>query len=183
MQITQSSIPDLLIAKSTSFKDHRGSLTRLFCLDALSAFTNIKLITQINLSRTLEVGSVRGLHFQQPPHAEQKMVRCLKGRVWDVVLDLRAGSNTFLKWHAQELSSDEFTMIFIPEGFAHGFQVLEEGSEMLYLHTANYEPTAQGGVRPDDPMLNINWPLPIVNLTATDKSHALLTANYQGITV
>ena len=183
MQITQSSIPDLLIAKSTSFKDHRGSLTRLFCLDALSAFTNIKPITQINLSRTLEVGSVRGLHFQQPPHAEQKMVRCLKGRVWDVVVDLRAGSNTFLKWHAQELSSDEFTMLVIPEGFAHGFQVLEEDSEMLYLHTANYAPTAQGGVRPDDPLLNIGWPLPIVNLTASDKSHPLLTDGYKGITV
>ena len=183
MQITHSPIPDLLIAKSTSFKDHRGSLTRLFCLDTLSGFTNIKPITQINLSCTREVGSVRGLHLQYPPHAEQKMVRCLKGRVWDVVVDLRAGSNTFLKWYAQELSADEFTMIIIPEGFAHGFQVLEEDTEMLYLHTANYAPAAQGGVRPDDPLLNINWPLPIVNLTATDKSHTLLTSDYKGITV
>ena len=183
MQITQSLIPDLLIVRSASFQDNRGSLTRLFCFDALSAFTNVKPITQINLSCTLEVGSVRGLHLQHSPHAEQKMVRCLKGRVWDVAVDLRAGSDTFLKWHAQELSSQEFTMMFIPEGFAHGFQVLEEGSEMLYFHTANYAPAAQGGVRPDDPLLNINWPLPIVNLTATDKSHALLTADFTGIAV
>lgn len=183
MQITQSSIPDLLIAKSTSFKDHRGSLTRLFCLDALSAFTKLEPITQINFVRTLKVGSIRGFHFQYPPHSEQKMVRCLKGRVWDVAVDLRAGSSTFLQYHAQELSADDLTMLVIPKGFAHGFQTLEEDSEMLYLHTADYAPDAQGGVHPSDPLLGINWPLPIVNLSATDKSHALLTTDYKGISI
>ena len=115
-------------------------------------------IVQVNQSCTRTVGAVRGMHYQHEPHAEMKLVRCLKGKVWDVAVDLRAGSSTFLQWHAVELSAEKARMIVIPEGFGHGFQVLEEDSELLYLHTAHYAPFAEGGVRPMDPRLSIAGP-------------------------
>jgi dTDP-4-dehydrorhamnose 3,5-epimerase len=112
-----------------------------------------------------------------------KMVRCLKGRVWDVVVDLRAGSRTFLQWHAQELSPQADCMLVIPQGCAHGFQVLEAESELLYLHTAFYEPAAEGAVRYDDPRLGITWPLPVTDLSERDKNHALLSNEFAGLHV
>ena len=103
-------------------------------------------ILQINHSQTVKKGAVRGLHFQQPPYSEMKFVRCIKGKVWDVAIDLRAGSATFLHWHAVELSPSNMSMIVLPEGFAHGFQALESESELLYLHTAFYNSDAEGGM-------------------------------------
>ena len=109
------------------------------------------------------------------------MVRCLKGRVWDVAVDLRAGSPTFLQHYAQELSAVNALMLVIPEGCAHGFQVLEPDSELLYLHTASYAPSAEGGVRFDDPLLNLLWPLTVTDLSERDKKHPLLDKNFLGI--
>jgi dTDP-4-dehydrorhamnose 3,5-epimerase len=108
-------------------------------------------------------------------------VRCFKGRVWDVAVDLRAGSPTFLQWHAEELSSENARMLVIPEGCAHGFQVLEPGSELLYLHTAFYSPEAEGGVSCNDPRLGITWPLPVADLSHRDSSLPLIAADYSGI--
>ncbi len=115
-----------------------------------------------------------------PPHAEMKLVRCLRGRVWDVAVDLRAESPTFLHWHAEELSPDNHRMVVIPEGCAHGFQVLTPDSELLYLHTAFYAPDAEGGVRHDDPALGIRWPLPVTDLSPRDRSHPLIDAGDRG---
>ena len=112
-----------------------------------------------------------------------KMVRCLKGKVWDVVVDLRSGSPTFLEWHAEELSSTNNRMIAIPEGCAHGFQVLEADSELLYLHSAAYSSSAEGGIRPTDPRLSISWPLAVKNLSDRDLNHPLLTPDFAGLTV
>lgn len=111
------------------------------------------------------------------------MVRCLKGRVWDVALDLRKGSPTFLRWHAQELSAANALMLVIPEGCAHGFQALEPDSELLYLHTASYAPSVEGGVCFNDPALNVPWPLPVVDVSERDRNLPLLDKNFQGITV
>ena len=127
------------------------------------------------------VGAVRGLHFQLAPHAEMKLVRCLKGRVWDVAVDLRAGSPTFLQWHAETLSPDTMRMIVIPEGFAHGFQVLEPDSELLYLHTAAYNADAERAVRYDDPRLGIRWPLPVTQTSLRDAAHPPLGADFIGV--
>jgi dTDP-4-dehydrorhamnose 3,5-epimerase len=129
------------------------------------------------------VGAARGLHYQHGPHAEMKLVRCLKGKVWDVAADLRAGSSTFLKWHAEELSAENARMMLIPEGFAHGFQVLEEDSKLLYLHTAYYASSAEGGVRPTDPRLSIRWPLAMQDLSDRDRNHPLLTSDFTGLVV
>jgi dTDP-4-dehydrorhamnose 3,5-epimerase len=173
---------DVVVIEFPVFADHRGAFARLFCRDTLSELMGARQIVQINRSRTHAVGAVRGLHYQRAPHMEMKFVRCLAGRVWDVAVDLRTGSSTFLRWHAEELSAENGRMIGIPEGFAHGFQVMEPDSELLYLHTAAYEPAFEGGVQPTDPVLDIRWPLPIAELSERDRSHPLLARNCPGLT-
>jgi dTDP-4-dehydrorhamnose 3,5-epimerase len=183
VKLLPTAVVGVFVVETKSFQDRRGAFTRLFCEHELADAVGSRHIKQINHSRTARVGAVRGLHFQRTPHAEMKMVRCLKGRVWDVAVDLRKGSPTFLLWHAQELSASNSLMLVIPEGCGHGFQVLEPDSELLYLHTASYTPSAEGGVRFDDPALNIPWPLPVVDLSDRDKAHPLINKNFQGTTV
>jgi dTDP-4-dehydrorhamnose 3,5-epimerase len=110
-----------------------------------------------------------------------KLIRCLKGRVWDVAVDLRRESPTFLHWHTEELTPANTRMMVIPEGFAHGFQVLEPESELLYLHTAFYTPGAEGGLRHDDPRLAINWPLAVTDLSPRDTAHPVISSDFSGI--
>lgn len=168
--------------ETTPFVDNRGMFARLFCAKELSSLLGHRNILQVNNSQTSLAGAVRGLHFQYPPHAEMKFVRCIKGRVLDVAVDLRKGSATFLKYHAEELSAKNRKMLVIPEGFAHGFQALEDNCEMLYLSTAFYEKTAESGLRHDDPVPGIVWPLPVTDLSEKDQSHPLLTPAFQGVT-
>jgi dTDP-4-dehydrorhamnose 3,5-epimerase len=111
-----------------------------------------------------------------------KLIRCLKGKIWDVAVDLRCGSPTFLQWHAEELTPHNAKLFVLPEGCAHGFQVLEPDSELLYLHTAPYHPKAEGGVAWNDPRLAISWPLPPVDLSQRDNNHPWLALNFEGIT-
>lgn len=181
MKIHPTPIAELTMAESQIFKDERGAFARLFCEQELFAVLGVRKIVQINHSCTEAVGAVRGLHFQHTPHAEMKLVRCLKGKVWDVAVDLRANSSSFKRWYAQELSPQNAYMMVIPEGFAHGFQVLEAGSELLYLHTAFYKPEAEGGVRHDDPALGITWPLPVTDISERDSSHAYIDTFFRGI--
>lgn len=183
MKITDTFIDGVRIVETTPFTDHRGAFARLFCVNELSSLLGSRKIVQINHSRTTALGAVRGMHFQRAPHAEMKMVRCLKGRVLDVAVDLRQDSPTFLKYHAEELTPQSTRMLVIPEGCAHGFQVLEAESELLYLHTAFYEKTAEGGVRHDDPALGIKWPLPVTDLSERDRCHPLVTENFKGVEV
>lgn len=156
---------------------------RLFCAQELQPLLKQRQIAQINHSITIHAGAVRGLHFQYPPHAEMKMVRCLSGRVWDVAVDLRAGSPTLLSWYAQELAPDNAQMMVIPEGFAHGFQVLEPNSELLYLHTEFYRPSFEAGLRHDDPKIGISWPIKPIDLSPRDLSHPLLIDDFTGVSL
>jgi dTDP-4-dehydrorhamnose 3,5-epimerase len=181
MIIHPTPIADLLVVESKAFKDERGAFARLFCEQELSPVIGGRKIVQINHSCTTAVGAVRGMHFQHAPHAEMKLVRCLKGKVWDVAVDLRPQSPSYKRWYAHELSAQNAHMMVIPEGFAHGFQVLEAGSELLYLHTAIYKPEAEGGVRYNDPELGINWPLPVSDISARDSSHAYMDTSFRGI--
>ena len=126
---------------------------------------------------------MRGLHYQNPPQAEMKIVRCLRGRVFDVAVDLRFGSPTFLHWTACELCPGGGRALAIPEGCAHGFQVLEPDTELLYLHTAFYTPAAEGAVRFDDPRVAVAWPLAPRDLSARDQNHPYLNEQFQGIVV
>lgn len=162
--------------------DARGFLSRMFCESELASAGWTRAIAQINHTLTRKHGAVRGMHFQRAPHAEMKLVSCLRGSVWDVAVDLRANSPTFLKWHAAELSADNRRALLIPEGFAHGFQTLTADCELLYLHSAAYVPDAEGGLQPQDPALAIAWPLAISEISARDAQHALLTQEYTGLT-
>jgi dTDP-4-dehydrorhamnose 3,5-epimerase len=181
MKISSTPLAEVAVVETTPKNDHRGAFARLFCAQELSSIIGQRRIVQINHSRTHLIGAVRGMHYQHPPHAEMKLIRCLKGRVWDVVVDLRAGSPTFLQWHAQELSEDNALMLAIPEGCAHGFQALHPDSELLYLHTAFYTPSAEAGLRSTDTRLGISWPLPISDLSDRDRSHPLLKADFSGV--
>jgi dTDP-4-dehydrorhamnose 3,5-epimerase len=181
VKITQTALPGVVVVETTPFADHRGAFACLYDERDLVPVIGGRRILQINHSRTSTVGAVRGMHFQYPPHAEMKVVRCLRGRVWDVAVDLRAGSPAFLRWHAEELAPDNARMLVIPEGCAHGFQVLEPESELLYLHTALYVPEAEGGVSCNDPRLGIPWPLPVEGLSRRDRSFSPIALNFSGI--
>ena len=181
MKIHPTPIVDLVVAESKPFKDERGAFARLFCEQELSFLIGQRKIVQINHSCTEVVGAVRGLHFQYAPHAEMKLVRCLKGKVWDVAVDLRPQSPSYKRWYAQELSPQNAHMMVIPEGFAHGFQVLEAGSELLYLHTAFYMPESEGGVRYDDPALAIAWPIQVTEISVRDSSHTYIDSSFRGV--
>ncbi len=181
MKIHSTPLDNLVVAESQTFKDERGAFARLFCEQELSFIIGSRKIVQINHSCTQAVGAVRGLHFQHAPYAEMKLVRCLKGKVWDVAVDLRPNSSSFKHWYAQELSPQNAYMMVIPEGFAHGFQVLEADSELLYLHTAFYKPEAEGGLSYKDPELGIVWPLPVTDISQRDANHAFIDARFTGI--
>lgn len=183
MNIIPTAIAGVMRVDTEPFADHRGAFSRAFCARDLAEILGTRQIVQINLSRTSAIGAIRGLHFQHPPLAEMKMIRCLKGRVFDVAVDLRANSPTFLKYHAEELTPKKAAMLVIPEGCAHGFQVLEPDSELLYLHTAFYSRDAEGGVCHDDPRIGMAWPLPVADLSERDRNHQLLTDDFKGITV
>lgn len=183
MRLRDSSVPGVTVVETKSHVDGRGAFTRLFCGQEMHNVLQDRRILQINHSRTLRLGAVRGLHFQQGKAAEMKMVRCLRGRVWDVAVDIRAGSRTFLQWHAEELSENGQKMIVLPEGFAHGFQVLEPESELLYLHTAYYDPQFESGLRYDDPRLGIEWPLTPTDLSSRDLTHELVDEEFLGVVV
>ena len=142
---------------------------------------NKKKICQINRTLTRKKGAVRGLHFQKPPHAETKIVSCLKGKVWDVVVDLREGSSTFLSYHAVELSADNHKSYLIPEGFAHGFQTLTSDCELLYFHTAEYNKYSEGAINAIDSKIGIEWPKKITEVSERDKNHLMLDDNFKGI--
>jgi dTDP-4-dehydrorhamnose 3,5-epimerase len=161
--------------------DERGSFSRLFCASELAGAGWKDPIVQINHSHTTLRGTVRGMHYQHPPHAEMKLVSCLHGEVWDVAVDLRKNSPTFLQWHAQRLSEDNGCALLIPPGFAHGFQALTDHAAMLYCHSAAYASEAEAGLHPLDPRLAIAWPLPVEQLSTRDAAQALLAANFEGV--
>lgn len=181
MKIFSTGIESVSVVESEAFVDHRGAFTRLFCDRELSSVIGSRKIVQSNHSRTETTGAIRGMHYQLPPHSEMKLVRCIKGRVWDVAVDLRAGSPSFLKWHAEELSPENARMLVIPEGCAHGFQVLEQGSEIIYFVTAHYTPAFEAGLRYNDPALRITWPMRATDLSDKDKNQPLIDGTFKGI--
>ena len=175
-EVRSTSIADVLELVCHPFRDHRGAFLNAFRAQepAFAQAWGDRMIAQVNLSRTEAVATVRGMHLQAPPHSEAKLVRCLRGRVWDVAVDLRPDSPTRGQWHAAELSPQLANALLIPEGCAHGFQVLEPGSELLYLHSGAWVPEAEAGVRFDNPKLAIPWPLPPQGLSERDLALPLL---------
>lgn len=181
LDVTDTPIDGLKLVGRERFEDDRGFLSRIFCAEDLAAAGWTSTIAQINHTRTRGKGAVRGMHYQMPPHAEMKLVTCFRGKIWDVAVDIRSGSPTFLRWHAEILSEDNYRSLLIPEGFAHGFQVLTEDVEMLYLHSSSYHRESEGGLNPLDERLGIDWPLPVSLLSERDKSHAAISEGFEGV--
>jgi dTDP-4-dehydrorhamnose 3,5-epimerase len=167
--------------RTTKVSDARGQFSRLFCEADFATIRPQLHFTQINLSETKLRGSIRGMHYQTPPAAEAKLIRCLRGKVFDVAVDIRAGSPTFLHWHAIELSDDNDVAVFIPEGFAHGFQALTDDVQLLYLHTAPWTPACEAGLRHDDPRLGIAWPLLVSTISDKDRGYRPIDADFRGV--
>lgn len=161
--------------------DGRGSIERLFCPTLFDAYCPGRAVRQLNRSTTRKAGTLRGLHFQHPPYAEVKFVQCLRGAVYDVAVDLRRGSPTFLQWHGERLSADNAVGLLIPEGFAHGMQTLEDDTELLYVHSADYVPAAEDGFDAFDPRLAITWPRRMADRSQRDATHPPIPHDYEGL--
>ena len=178
---TPLALPGVVAIARQHLGDARGFLSRLFCADELVAAGWTWPVAQINHSYTAQAGTMRGMHYQHPPHAEAKLVTCLRGRVWDVAVDLRAGSPTFLQWCARELSADNRIALLIPPGCAHGFQALSDDVELLYIHGAAYAPAADAGLNPHEPRLGISWPLPVSTISDKDANRPMLGSDFEGL--
>ncbi|WP_423682102.1 dTDP-4-dehydrorhamnose 3,5-epimerase family protein [Undibacterium sp. WLHG33] len=182
-ELLTTPIIGLSLLQRRPLADARGYFQRLFCADELVEFGWTQGVAQVNHTQTLEKGSVRGLHLQLPPHAEMKLITCLQGAVWDVAVDLRKDSPTFLQWHAEVLSAENKRSFLIPQGFAHGFQTLTDHVEMLYCHSHAYQPTAEMGLNVFDERLAIGWPLPVTAMSDKDRQWLLLDDDFEGVSV
>jgi dTDP-4-dehydrorhamnose 3,5-epimerase len=180
--IQTTSLSDLHVVVRKPLGDSRGYLERMFCIEELECIFDTRRISQVNHTLTQIRGTVRGLHFQNTPYAEMKVVSCLRGSVFDVAVDVRKDSPTFLHWHAELLTGENHKSLVIPEGFAHGFQTLTDNCEMLYLHTAVYVPSAEAGLNPQDSKLSILWPLPIAEISLRDAGHLPISDGFEGVT-
>ena len=176
-----TSIGGLRLVQRERIEDGRGFLARFYCAEEFKAAGVMAPIVQINHTLTRRKGTIRGMHFQLPPHVETKLVSCLHGEVFDVAVDLRLGSPSFLAWHGAVLSAANQRSLLIPGGFAHGFQALTDDCELLYLHTAAYSPAAEAAVNATDRRLAINWPLEVTEMSDRDRSHPMLTPDFEGI--
>ncbi len=189
MNIHPLELSGACLIETTPHGDTRGRFTRLFCEREISRIDSDfqcgrgKRIVNVNASFSKAKGTLRGVHFQRPPHAEVKIVRCLRGAVYDVIVDLRRDSPTFLRHLGVELTDADERMLYIPEGFAHGFQTLADDVEFLYFVTEFHAPDAEGGLRFDDPRLSISWPLVPTVMSPRDRTHPLLDDGFDGLDV
>jgi dTDP-4-dehydrorhamnose 3,5-epimerase len=167
------SLPGAYCIRMNPLTDDRGFFARRFCAEAFRGRDLEFDFVQRSISFNLRRGTLRGLHFQAPPVSETKIVRCTRGAAFDVIVDLRAGSPTYGRWHGEELSADNRVMLYVPKGFAHGFQTLMDDTEIDYEITPAYVPKAARGIRFDDPTLGINWPVP--DLIVSQRDAALTT--------
>jgi dTDP-4-dehydrorhamnose 3,5-epimerase len=181
MQFEPTPIAGAHIIRLSPFADHRGAFSRIYCADELLNIDHRQPFVQVNHSLNREQGTVRGMHYQRPPKAEIKMIRCLRGKVFDVMVDLRRNSPSFLQWFGIMLSPEAYNMIYIPRGCAHGFQTMEPDSELLYFHTEFYDKEAEGGIRFDDPRIGIDWPLAVKNISEKDAGYPALGPDFAGI--
>ncbi len=190
MRFEPLSIDGAFLVRTEPRADERGRFVRIYCEQefapvlpaAQAACGQWQRWVQCNLSLTARRGTVRGLHYQRAEAAETKLVRPVTGSVWDVLVDLRVGSPTYLRWQAVTLTAGEDTQVLIPAGVAHGFQALSDDAQLLYFHSHAYSPEHEAGVRFDDPRLGIAWPLPVVHLSPRDAAFALLDGRPEGVT-
>jgi dTDP-4-dehydrorhamnose 3,5-epimerase len=155
-------------------EDERGMFARSFCQHEFRNFGLEALVAQCNVSLNLRRGTLRGLHFQAAPHEEAKLVRCTRGAIWDVIVDLREGSSTRYRWFAAQLNAQNHAAMYVPRGFAHGFQTLADDTEVFYQMSESYQPQLSRGLRWNDPVLGIGWPIDPPTLSPRDQQHPLI---------
>ena len=170
MHFHPTTLKDAWLIDLQPARDERGFFARTFCLHEFSAHGLETSFPQHSISVSPRRGTLRGMHFQREPHAEVKLVRCMKGEIWDVIIDLRADSPTFCRWQKFELSAENLRQLYIPKGFAHGFQTLTDEVEVSYLISEEHVPKAANGIRHDDPAFQVEWPLPITMISERDRS-------------
>ena len=180
MKKINNSLEDNLILEIEKLKDQRGFFRRLYCYQKFSSFTNVK-IKQINHSFTKKRGTVRGLHYQIGNFKEDKFVICIQGKVFDVALDLRSKSKSFLKYKSTILSDSNNLVSFIPKGFAHGFQTLTNDVIMIYFHSNFYRASSEKIINVVDPKISIQWPLKISSISKKDRLSPVINTNFRGL--
>ena len=180
---TETSLAGLYVIGRSPIVDSRGAFSRFFCAEEFKEIGFCKPIAQINQSLTKKKGAFRGMHYQYPPYTETKIVTCISGEVFDVAVDIRKGSPTFLQWHSQVLSAENQLSLYIPDGFAHGFQTLTDNCELLYLHSSFYHANAEGALNALDSKLKIGWPLEITEISERDRTHSMMGADFEGVDI
>ena len=183
MKFRETRLKGLFIIEPEPYCDSRGYFGRIYCKNELKKIDHQKEILQINRSLTKIKGTIRGMHFQYPPMTEIKIISCISGSIFDVAIDLRQDSATFLKWHGEILNNEKMNALYVPEGFAHGFQTLEDNCELLYFHSEIYSLQCEGSIRYDDPVININWPLEATYISEKDKNISFITQDFKGISL
>jgi len=181
IKIINTPLPGLHLLESIPIKDERGWLERIYSRDSINNLAKGKDIQQINKTLTVKRGTVRGLHFQNSPYTETKIISCIKGKIWDVAVDLRKNSPTFMNYFAVELSENQHVSVLVPEGFAHGFQSLTDNCQIIYFNTSNYNPNSEGGINALDPRISIKWPIEISFRSIRDTEHQYLKNSFSGI--
>jgi len=171
MIFTETKLKGAYIIEIKRIEDDRGFFGRVWCENELSKYNLNTNIVQANTSLSVHKGTLRGMHFQKNPYQETKLVRCTRGAIFDVIVDLRPKSPTFKQWFGIELTQDNYKMLYVPENFAHGILTLEDNSEVSYFVTQFYTPNAEGGIRWDDPAINIKWPVNPTTITEKDNNH------------
>jgi len=163
--------------------DNRGFFSRFFCAEEFKQIGLEQPIAQMNHTLTKQKGAIRGMHFHYQPYTETKIVACTQGEILDVAVDIRMGSSTFLQWHAEILSAENKSSLFISSGFAHGFQALSDNCELIYLHTGFYTPDMEGALNAMDPTLAIDWPLEVSGISKRDRNHPMLDSQFEGVVI
>jgi dTDP-4-dehydrorhamnose 3,5-epimerase len=181
MHLIETSLPLVYIIDSGCHVDERGAFSRIYCRQENAENRLEMKVVQINRSINTDAGTFRGLHYQHPPACECKRILCVRGRIYDIIVDLRKDSPTFLHWIGVELSSNQQHMVHIPEGCAHGFQTLEPHTELIYLHSAPYSPEHEDGLRYTDPLLKIELPMPVSRISRRDAEMPLLDSAFSGL--
>lgn len=174
MRFVETALEGAFVVEPEPIRDHRGFFARVWCAEEFREHGLTPDVVQCNLSYNAVAGTLRGLHLQRPPAAEAKLVRCIRGGIVDVIVDVRPGSATHLQHVAVELTPEDRRALFVPRGFAHGFQTLEDDTEVLYQVSEFYAPGHEGGLRHDDPVLDIDWPLDVTEISDKDRGWPLL---------
>lgn len=169
MRFIDTKLKEAFIIELEPKEDERGFFARSFCQEEFKAHGLNSRVVQCNISFNRKRGTLRGLHYQIAPYEEAKLVRCTRGAIYDVIIDLRPESPTFKQWIGVELTAENHRMLYVPEGFAHGFQTLEDNTEVFYQVSEFYHPESERGVRWDDPAFNIEWPLPVTVVSEKDQ--------------